>query len=298
VRRLGLRIGLRVGDALARALPRPAAYAVTDLLGRAWHRLAPDRRALVAANLARVLRATGRPSTGPALRRAVRQAFVAHARYYLEMLRAPHYPDDRLAEIVQVEDWERWQPVLRDGVVLVTGHLGNYEPFVHVLAAHGLRAVVPVEEIEPRELFEFVLARRTSSPAVTVLPLSKAVRPMLTALRKGEIAALIADRDLVGDGQPVTLFGHPGTLPTGPAELALRTGRPLLVVACLRIGPERFRARAWLVEAPRGGTRAADVAALTNALAGALETAIGLAPEQWFAAFQSIWADLPPGRAA
>ncbi len=297
MRGLALRIGLWLGGLLAGSLPRPAAYALADLLGRTWHRLAPGRRALVAANLARVFGATGRTLSGADLRRAVRRAFVEHARYYLEMVRAPHYPESRLDEIVRVEDWERWEPILGQGLVLVTGHLGNYEPFVHVLAAHGLRAVVPVEEIEPRELYEFALAHRTSSPSVTVVPLGEAVRPMLRALRKGEIAALIADRDLAGDGQPVTLFGHPTTLPTGPAQLAVRTGRPLMVAACLRLGPERFLARLRLLETQRSGDRAADVAELTHAMARALETAIGRAPEQWFAAFQVIWADLP-GEAA
>ena len=51
------------------------------------------------------------------------------------------------------------------------------------------------------------------------------------------------------DGVPVTMFGHPTTLPAGPATLALRTARPLLMARVLRTAPERFSVRAELVEA-------------------------------------------------
>jgi len=76
-----LRAGLELGDALIGLLPGGLAYALADVLGTAWYRLAPERRRLVAANLARVYEATGRRVGGAELRRVVRAAFVAHARY-------------------------------------------------------------------------------------------------------------------------------------------------------------------------------------------------------------------------
>ena len=100
-----LGIGLRAADLVARLLPRGAAYALAGLIGQSWYRLASGRRALVTANLARVSAATGRPSSGPALRRLVREAFVEHARYYLEVLRIPHASIERVAAMVSVDDW-------------------------------------------------------------------------------------------------------------------------------------------------------------------------------------------------
>ena len=54
MRGTALRLGLQVADAVARSLPRGAAYALADLGGRTWFRLAAERRALVAENMARV----------------------------------------------------------------------------------------------------------------------------------------------------------------------------------------------------------------------------------------------------
>ena len=136
-----LGFGLRAADLVARLLPRGAAYALADLVGLAWYRLAPQRRDLVAANLHRVAVATGRPAAGRAFRRMVRQAFVEHARYYLEMLRIPHASIEEIGEMVTVDEWERWEPILREGVVIATLHLGNPEPYGSFVAAHGLHAV-------------------------------------------------------------------------------------------------------------------------------------------------------------
>ena len=83
-------------------------------------------------------------------------------------------------------------------------------------------------------------------------------------------------------------------LPAGPATLALRSGRPLYAARALRLGPDRFTAAAWPVEAERTGDRRADAVALTRALAARFERMIGEAPEQWFAAFQPFWPDRRP----
>ena len=284
-----LGVGLRAADLVARLLPRSAAYGLADLIGVAWYRLAAKRRALVTANLARVSAATGRPSGGPALRRLVRQAFVAHARYYLEVLRIPHASIEAVGAMVSVDEWEHWEPILRQGAVIATLHLGNPEPYGSLLAARGLHAVVPIEEIRPRGLFEFLLARRASGRGATLVPLAKARRPMIEALRRGDLVGVLADRDLSGTGHRTLFFGLPATLPMGPASLAILSGRPLVAAAAWRAGPERFHARVWLVEAKLSGDRRADVAALTEALARRMEEAISLAPEQWFACFQPIW---------
>lgn len=283
--------GLRAADLVAHLLPRSVAYALADLIGRSWYRLAPGRRALVAANLARVSAATGRPTVGPAFRRLVRRAFVEHTRYYLEMLRIPHDSIEQIGEMVSADEWERWEPFMRQGTVVATLHLGNPEPYGSFIAAHGLHAIAPMEEIRPRALFEFLLARRATGRGVEIVPLSRARRPMIEALRRGGIVALAADRDLAGNGHPTLLFGEATSLPTGPASLALMTGRPLMAAACWRVGPERFRARGWLVEVPLSGDRRADAAALTEATARHFEEAIAAHPEQWFGCFQPIWTE-------
>jgi KDO2-lipid IV(A) lauroyltransferase len=292
-----LRIGLALADWIGPALPVWLAYVIADVAGRAWYRMAPQRRELVEANLARVCEATGRPTRGRAFRRLVRRAFIQHARYYMEVLRAPHYRTDRIEEIVHVVDWESHERVLREGgAVLASAHLGNFEPFGLYLAAHGFEAVAPIEEIRPRALFEFLTSRRGGGRGVTPIPLHKSRGPLLAALRRGGIAALVVDRDLTGDGMPVSLFGHRTTMPLGPAMLATAANASVLTGRSLRVGPERFEVAGDRIEWSPSGNRRDDITHLTRRIAERLEAYIAEAPEQWFGAFQPIWPDLRPRR--
>lgn len=292
MRGAGLRVALRAADFIAAALPRAAAYWLADLAGAAWYRFAPGRRALVTAQLARVCEASGRPSSGAPLRRLARGAFAAHARYYLELLRVPHRSVAEVSAMVEVTDWAAWEPILRSGVVVAVLHYGNFEPYGSFLAAHQIRAIGPVEVLKPPELNAFITARRGSGRGADFIPMQGALRPLIAALRANRLVALAGDRDLTGDGVPVTLFGHPTTLPSGPAALAVHTGRPLAAAICRRVGPERFHARVMAVEAELSGDRRRDTATLTQALARRFEEAVADAPEQWWATFQPLWPDL------
>jgi lauroyl/myristoyl acyltransferase len=285
---------LRAADVASRILPVAAQYALADLAGDAWYRLARRRRRLVAANLGRVLGHLGRDASPGALRRIVRTAFREHARYYLELLRTPRYPPGSIERIVQLANWDELEPVFRAGpVVMVSAHLGNFEPIGHWLAGHGLRSVAPVEEIEPPELYRFLLERRAGArEAVRLVPLSRSARPLLAALRRGETVSLIADRSIDGSGLAVDFFGHRTIVPTGPAMLAIISGAPVVAGRSLRIGPDRFDVRGDPVPHTPTGRRADDVAELTRRVTATLERYIGERPEQWWGAFQPVWHDM------
>lgn len=287
-----LRLGLEIADRIVAALPSRAAYALADFGGDCWHRLAPARRRLVAANLARVCEATGRPTSGRDFAALVRATFRNHARYYLELLRAPHYPIERIDAYVEVPEWDHLLPHMRGGpAVLVSSHLGNFEPFGSFIAAHGLRPLAPIEEIRPQALYEFLAARR-GARNVDLVPLRTARRALMQRLRDGGLVGIIGDRDLTGDGHQVTMFGHATTIPTGPASLAVMHRASLVVGRCLRIGPDRFRAEGELLAVPDSGDRRADTAWLVQRIAARFEADIGAAPEQWWGAFQPFWPDI------
>jgi Kdo2-lipid IVA lauroyltransferase/acyltransferase len=291
-----LRVGLEIADRLARLLPRRVAYFIADRLGDAWRRGSPQRRQLVAANLRRVCLATGRPTGGEEFETLVRDAFRNHARYYLEVLRTPHYRLDRIERHVSVPRWPAFRDALagRPGI-LVSSHLGNFEPFGTFLGMHGLRPLAPIEEIRPPALYRFLAARR-GGRRVDLVPLRHARRALAGRLSKGGLVGIIGDRDLDRDGLPVMLFGHATTVPTGAAALAVLYRATVIVGRCLRTGPDRFLADGELLEVPDSGNRRADVQALTRDIAARFEQDIGAAPEQWWGAFQPFWPDLDPER--
>jgi len=291
-----LMAGVRTADALLSRTPARLAYGLADFGGDVHHRLASGQRALVRANLERVVAAGDRPVTPAGLDALVRRAFIEQARYYLEILRAPHYRLERVTSIVKVDDSEALRTGLLAGPAVVVGsHLGSGEPGAMVLAAWKVPATIPIEEIEPRELFEFIMERRVGGHA-TLLPVSRSQRPMLRRLRDGGVVGIVADRDVGGGGLPVELFGHPTTVPAGPATLALLTGASVWVARCLRIGHDRFRAAGVPIPFEPTGDRKADILALTRLITAQIERDIARAPAQWWGTFQPIWTDLDPPR--
>ncbi|HEY7737724.1 MAG TPA: hypothetical protein VIC63_01635, partial [Candidatus Limnocylindria bacterium] len=214
-----LRAGLELGDAIFGALPTGVAYGVADLLGEAWYRFAPGRRALVAANLARVAEHSGHPLRGAALRRQVRAAFIAHARYYLEVVRMPRRGPADLDRLLVWRDEADLVALARagNGVIGVAAHFGNFEPAAIWIAAHGLPWVAPVEPIEPPALFEYLRSRRGAANIggeIVVPPESG--RRAIAALKSGGLVAIAADREVEGNSLEVDFFGHPARVPTGP----------------------------------------------------------------------------------
>jgi phosphatidylinositol dimannoside acyltransferase len=287
-----LRLGLNLADLILSALPARIAYAFADLAGDLWYVVAPARRRLVGANLARVCAATGRPTSGRAFTKLLRSSFRNHARYYVELLRVPHYPLDLIAKHVDVPEWQAFDAALRGRPgVLVTCHLGNFEPFGSFAASRGYRPLAPIEEIEPRELFEFLASRRGAG-RIDLVAVRESTRPLIRRLRDNGLVGIIGDRDLAGDGRTVVMFGHPTTMPIGPAWLAVSHRATLIVGRCLRIGPDRFRAEGEQLEIPASGDRRADTAILVELIAARFERDIGEAPDQWWGAFQPFWPDL------
>lgn len=293
-----LRVALEIVDRVVRLLPRRLAYFVADRLGDAWYGGSPARRRLVAANLRRVCEATGRPTDGPAFEALVRAAYRNHARYYLELLRAPHYPLERIERHVSVPQWPAFREALdgRPGI-LVSAHLGNFEPFGTFLGMHGFRPLAPIEEIRPPALYRF-LADRRGGRRVDLVPVRRARRALTKRLSEGGMIGIIGDRDLERDGLPVMLFGHATTVPTGAAALAVLYRATLIVGRCVRTGPDRFHAGGEILELPETGNRRADVETLARAIAARFERDIGEHPEQWWGAFQPFWPDLDPTRGA
>ena len=74
--------------------------------------------------------------------------------------------------------------------MIISSHLGNFEPFGAFLAAHGIRPLVPMEEIEPPALFEFLAARR-GGRGIELVPLSRA-RPRNAVSVTPRLAALLS----------------------------------------------------------------------------------------------------------
>jgi KDO2-lipid IV(A) lauroyltransferase len=290
---------------LLAALPEAPLVGACESIGELWYRFAPARAAQARANLRRVcenLAATGRgtprarrAATDDAeLERLVRACFRHTVRYYLEVARAGSITvDDVLTRMAIVSPDEVRDAFQSGNQVIVAGmHFGAIEfPAVFISASVGHRVTGPMETLADPEV-EAWMEETRERVGVRVVPIQKARRAMLTALRSGESVGMVTDRDITGGGLLVPFFGAPAPIPPGAALLSLETGVPIYAAACRRIKGRRYIGRVLAVPPPADGPRRQRLTELTANLAATFEELIADAPEQWWGAAHPIWPDL------
>ena len=178
------------------------------------------------------------------------------------------------------------------GLVLVTGHFGNWD-----IAARTLR-----EYDRPFNLVMAHEANATTSDYVRAIREQAGVRViysdrsvfsslnMIRALRDNEVVAIQLDRSLGGGGtRPVRFFGAPAPFPSGPFALARLAGAPLIPVFFPRLGTRHYAVRLGSrLTLPRDARDAQSLDRAMRGVVGELEAIIREFPHQWFQ-FAPFW---------
>ncbi len=233
------------------------------------------------------------------VRRWSRRTFDSYARYWCDGARLPYENEAGVRarwQLLEGEEHLRAAMERGRGIVMALPHVGSWEWGGYWLGLEGMPMTAIVERLEPEELFEWFVAKRAAM-GLTAVPLGEgSSSALLRALKANQIAGLVSDRDMVGNGVEVEFFGEKTTLPAGAATLALRTGAPLLPVVVYS-GPGNWHT--GVVHAPldtsRRGRMREDIARVTQDLATTFEYDIRARPEQWHL-FQPNWPSDPPMR--
>ena len=275
-----------VGSAIVRLLPRRVWYRLADLLlplvlaGWGGHVERASR------NMRRVL-GVGAPERE--VRRRTSLAFRNYARYLIDLLWLEGSTREEREAVTTIEGWDHVVEALArgKGMVLVTGHLGNWDLPAAVMAGRGYTVNVIVETLEPPAWNERVQAIRDSI-GLRAIPMETGVRELYAALGRNETVAVVFDRPLVDGGVPVRYFGAETRVPEGVARLALRTGAAVVGAVGVRRGDRIVTRVSPPFEVPATGDRQHDVRALTQAITCWLEGHVRQHPSQWFM-FRDFW---------
>lgn len=176
-------------------------------------------------------------------KRASKQAMKHVAQYYVDLATLPRRDISTFeAEHLEVFHAERLEVLLAPGpLVIVSAHTGNAELAIQALTYRGRSFVALVEALEPRELAEYMLKLRSSAGGTFHEATFGGVRALLAALKEGQIAGVMGDRDIQHTGVCVAFCGRQVKLPRGPWELARRFDAPVLPVFSARKHGDQFR---------------------------------------------------------
>jgi KDO2-lipid IV(A) lauroyltransferase len=197
-------------------------------------------------------------------------------------------PAYNAAEIVGLfEDVQGWSIVEErlargKGLILVTGHLGNWELGGAYLAARG----VPIDVVArhmANPLFDRYLTRTRQQIGMEVVHDDEAVRRVPRSLRSGRAVAFLVDQGAVGLASTwVPFFGRYAKTPRGPAVFALRLETPIVFGAAVRRPSGRYQLTFEPINVNPTGDREADVDRIVADYTATLERWVRRTPEQYF----------------
>ena len=184
----------------------------------------------------------------------------------------------------RVEGWGVFEQALAAGrgVMIVTGHLGNWElggSYISLRGA-GMHAVARGMQ---NPLFDRYLTENRRRLGVEVIHDSDAVRRVPRVVRDGGVAGFLFDQGAVGLASTwVPFFGRYAKTPRGPAVFALRMDAPLVFACAIRQPNGQYVLHMENVPLTRTGELESDVDAIVAAYTGVLERWVRRYPEQYF----------------
>lgn len=277
-------------ERLVSTLPERSADALGRALGKAVARLG-IRREVVVDNL----RLAFPDASAEWVRQTTAAAYEHLGREAVAMLRLSSLDRQAIIDRTIMFGWEDIQEAraIGRGVLLVTGHFGNWEVAAAAVAARGV-SIAAIVRRQGNRLVDERLQQLRRQLGVETIYQGQAPSRVPRVLRANGVIGIVGDQDARRSGLFVPFFGRPASTHRGPALFALRLGAPMFACFAERLpgSPARYEVRSERIEYERTGDLDHDVRQLTAEIALRLERKVRGAPGQYFW-FHKRWKSRP-----
>jgi KDO2-lipid IV(A) lauroyltransferase len=273
---LALRAAAMVIDMFPfRTLPR-----VSRVLSRFIRMIDRKHVRIAAKNLART------PEICPPDRIAsfIRRVYDHVGLGFVEMLKIPrllrHHDVSRYVKLVRFDILARcWKE--GQGVIVVIGHLGNWEVggLAVTLAGYPIQSLA--RPINNPWIDRYLNRFRTQTGQRTI-PRDRALGEMIRVLSNGGMLVVQVDQDARNLGVYVNFFGRPASTHRAPATLSLKYRSPVVLVNTYREGRMNYAVCSEPIYPDGFRDRPNPVKALSQAYSDQFEAFVRQHPDQWF----------------
>ncbi|MCX5706746.1 MAG: lysophospholipid acyltransferase family protein [Candidatus Omnitrophica bacterium] len=276
----------RIGQAIALRLPLKTAYSLAVFLTDLYCFFAYVDRARVTRNL----KAIFPDKSAKEINRIRIDIFRNFSKYLVDFFCFEKINAEYVKNNVKLTNMHYLKEAAENGkgTILLTAHLGNWELGGKVISIQGFPFVTVALPHKSKIVNDFFNTQR-GGEGITILPLGKAAKGCLRALRQNQTLCLVGDRDFTGKGRMVDFFGQPTIFPEGPAALSLQTGAAIIPGFMLRHKDDSFE---LIFERPieytLSGNTVNELKEITNKYKNVFEDYIRRYPEQWYM-FRRFW---------
>jgi KDO2-lipid IV(A) lauroyltransferase len=274
---------------LVSTLPKHASYALGSLAMSIAHRRMSDVTRALEENL-RVVRPD---ASARELGRLARATYRSYGRDVTDFLRSLSMSPAELDPLFILRERERFDVAraLGRGLILVTGHFGNWE-IGSVMMRHFGFPLDVVAMAEPDAVVNDLRRGLRDSIGVRTIEVRHSLDTALQIRRRlaeNAIVAMLMDRHLGRDRVRVRFFGRDAWFLRAPALMGYLSGAPLVPCFIERQGDGRFLVLpGHAIYVDRTVDRDEAVRSATQAFASVLEARICERPDLWYQ-FYPYW---------
>jgi len=262
-------------------IPHPIGKAMGSALGWVWWHLDRSRKSIALNNLQIAFGQAKSKAERTALTKCV---FKNLGMIIFELGWSLRLSPDRFGDYFRIEGLANYEAAAKagKGVLLLTGHIGNWELLPIMLAISGHSANILYRPLDFKPLDHFFIQTRTRFGGQMLSKFGTALK-ILKLLRKGENIAVLFDQE-VGLRQAVVaeFFGRRANTNKGLAMLAVKTGAPVVPVYLVREGNRYVTHILQALPLIQTGDSRKDIEENTQQYNTALESIIRRYPDQWF----------------
>ncbi|MBI1912336.1 MAG: lysophospholipid acyltransferase family protein [Deltaproteobacteria bacterium] len=283
---------LKIISFLLGHMPLGLVHILGRVFGRLIYKYDKKRRKITLDNIDRAYRDE---LTQEKKQEIAQKVFVNLAKMFFEFTRIPWLNQKSFIKLVKVHGTENLAKALekKKGVILCTGHFGNWELFGASFGHIGFKLDVVARELDSPVLEQFVKWVRTRSGNV-IISKNRAMRKLMRRLADNGIVTILLDQNVaLAEGVFVDFFSVPACTNKGPALLAATTGAAVVPAFIIRHGSGYRLEIQKELELTFTGDRERDALENTARCTKAIEDIVRKHPEQWFWVHRR-WKTRPP----
>lgn len=263
-------------------LPWSVAVGLGNILGALALKITPAwRLKMAAANVEECL------GLGPeASKKIAEQSLTKFGRMIIEVLRFPLLNTETIKTKVKVEGRENIEKAYGEGhgVIIATGHFGNWELLGATIGLHGYPIMSIARKQNNGGVDKFINEyRELVGQKVAYNRGENEVLALSRMLKEKKLLGILYDQDTNDVGVKLKLFGKEVITPAGPAVFSRMFKAPILPIFMHFDADGSYRAKIYPpLYAPKTRDKEQDLFVVTEKLIKILEDEIRQNPPMWF----------------
>lgn len=277
---------LKVISLIVSKLPYSAVLSIGRVLGRLYYRFAARQRRRALMQLEECMDLSAADAEN-----VIKKLFINIGQTLLEIMYTPAMAAGKLEDYVTIENKHYLRDALAQnhGVVILTGHIGNWEWLGAALSLAGF-PITTVIKRQPNDQHTRILNEYRQLAGIEIF--ARGTTELVAAakaLKRGKALGFLADQDGGEHGAWVDFFGRKASTPLGPAVFAKRFHSPVIPAFIERRpeGGHRLILYSPLYYEDTGNEKQ-DLYNLTEQMTKIIEATIRKHPEEWLW-FQKRW---------